>query len=84
MQLGSLLWPGIIVSIVMIYILFKRGVKPTLSNIFYGLGVFTGIMSILYFIARIDASKEAKILVLFIMAIIVMALGYIIAKKKGH
>lgn len=73
-------WWIIIPFIIAFIFIYKRGVK--LSSVFYGSGIFTGLVSIIYFLEEFEIGKGSKTLLLFLAAIVLLGTGYYMSKKR--
>ena len=70
-----LLWiPALIIG----WYVYNEG--PTISNIFYGLGSFTAIVTILYVLTGEDVPSEVKVVILFLIAFVAIGMGYYMSK----
>ena len=54
----------------------------TISNIFYGLGSFTAVVTILYVLAEGDIPSWAKVIALFVIAFVAIGMGYYMSKSR--
>ncbi|MDY6965852.1 MAG: hypothetical protein SVM80_07780 [Halobacteriota archaeon] len=76
-QVAWLLWiPALIIG----WYVVSSGI--TISNIFYGLGSFTAIVTILYVLSEGEIPSWAKVIVLFVIAFVAIGMGYYISEGR--
>ena len=81
MDFGDVAWLLWIPALVLGWYVFRLG--PTISNIFYGLGSFTAIVTIIYVLTEGTAPSWVKITILFVIAFVAIGLGYYVDKGNA-
>jgi hypothetical protein len=74
-------WLWIIIPLIIAAIfVYKKGI--TISNVFYGCGILTGLVTIIYFLGAFEIAKGSKTLLLFLAAVVLLGAGYYASKKS--
>ena len=81
MDFGDVAWLLWIPALIIGWYVYNAG--PTISNIFYGLGSFTAIVTILYVLTGEDIPSGVKVVILFLIAFVAIGMGYYIGKGNS-
>lgn len=73
MSFEAVLWLLWIPALIIGLYVYNAGLK--ISNIFYGLGSFTAIVTILYVLTVEDIPSGIKVIILFVIAFIAIGIG---------